>query len=133
MLCTSLTPKLSNALPLCGCGFGSLHSFVCQICNGDEICLLALRQPRGVNKHWRDTKGKIHSCSIWGGRMGSPGRVCKHLCPPPPSPPGQRQDSRHTRTSVFMFRGGGVFSLWSAFFMPNSEGVFPPQLLTANC
>lgn len=47
-------------------GFGSLRPIVCQTCPGDEqICRLALRQPRGVNKHRRDTKGKTHSYSIW--------------------------------------------------------------------
>lgn len=61
----TLLLKLLSPLPLCGCGFGNLHSIVCQICNGDEICPLALRQRRGVNKHRRDTRGKKHFCSIW--------------------------------------------------------------------
>lgn len=65
---------LSNTLGLsyrilfisCVCGFGSLHSLVCQICNGDEeTCLLALRRPGGVNKHHGETKEGKHSCSIW--------------------------------------------------------------------
>lgn len=65
---------LSNTLGLsyrilfisCVCGFGSLHSLVCQICNGDEeTCLLALRWPGGVNKHHGETKEGKHSCSIW--------------------------------------------------------------------
>lgn len=46
--------------------FGYLHPIVCPTCTEDEqICLLALRQPGGVNEHQWQTKGKKHSFSIW--------------------------------------------------------------------
>lgn len=46
--------------------FGYLHPIVCMTCTEDEqICLLALRQPGGVNEHQWQTKGKKHSFSIW--------------------------------------------------------------------
>ena len=66
--CTSLTLllKFLNPLPLCVFGFGIFDPIVFQICNWDEeICSLALRQPRAVNKHRRDTKGSKHACSMW--------------------------------------------------------------------
>lgn len=48
------------------CRFGNLHYIVCQYCNGDEeICLLALRTQRGVNKRQQNTKEEKHSCNIW--------------------------------------------------------------------
>lgn len=46
--------------------FGYLNPIVCMTCTEDEqICLLALRQPGGVNEHQWQTKGKKHSFSIW--------------------------------------------------------------------
>lgn len=112
------------------CASGNLHPIVCQICNGDEkSCPLALRQPRGVNKHQRNTKGKKHSCSIW----VKDGLAWVGLQTEPPSlllkgsvtgREGQLQDSPQSNTSLFM--------LWCLFplcslpcFVCPAKGVFP--------
>ena len=114
------------------CGFGNLRPIVCQICNGDEeICPLALRQPRGVNKHQRETKEKKHSCSIWvkdglvwvGLQTNSPSlllllkrRVMERE--------GQPQDSPQSNTSVFMLHC--LFPLCGLHcFVCQAEGAFP--------
>lgn len=134
--CASLTllPKLLNPLLLCVCGFGNLRPIVCPICNGDEeMCPLALRQPRGVNRYQRHKREETflqHLGEGWARLGGFANR----------SPPlslllkrrvtgreGQRQDSPLSNTSVFMLRC--LFPLCGlSCFVCQAEGVFPSSL-----
>lgn len=127
---------LLKSLPLCVCGFGNSHSIVCHICNRDEeICLLALRRPGGVNKHHRDTKGKKHSCSIW----AKDGLVWAGLLttsPPFVLPPAVSLWEGGSVAGLSHQSNTNVFMLWCLFplcgplsLVCHTERVFPCQLL----